>query len=150
MTKDTRLGTDPLAWMDDAAGAGRPAFGAADAPGEGREAGRQSSADHGRIFFPGLAPDGEDHMGKSGKIKLEQVMDTETVLAHLQDVVESMRSGVLRVESGDEELAVPVGKRVEFEMKISRKKDKAKCSFELEWEIDPEAEAPGVVIGGKE
>jgi amphi-Trp domain-containing protein len=152
MTRETRLGADPLARINGPAGAGAPPASAPEpAEADARCPGPVAPAfDYVRIFYPGDQSASEDSMGKSKKIKLEETLPTSQALAHLQDVVDSMKTGLLLVESGEDSLGMPVPEAVEFEMKVGRKKDKAKCSFSLEWRIDPEAEKPGVSIGGKE
>jgi len=148
MSDDKRLGADPLGWigktasMTEDTAATPEAAAAMAAPGA-------SDLVYERIIFPGTRPESEDEMGKSGKLKLEQDMEAAAAVAHLEDFVESMKSGHISAESGEESLSIPVAGTVTFEMKLSRKKDRAKCSFELEWSIDPETEQV-VKISGKE
>lgn len=160
MSDDKRLGADPLGWIGNAAGAGRPEVAATEVDGP-VDSGNAAPAEtescapvanpglvYERILFPGPGPDSEVDMGKSRKVKLEQDMEAAEAVAHLEDFVESMKSGQISAESAGETLSIPVPGSVSFEMKLSRKKDKAKCSFELEWHIDPEEEK-AVKITGK-
>ena len=151
MTKDTRLGADPLSWIGaDQAGAVAPPT--APAPGDATQdatAPETPATDRQRIIFSGPARGQEADMSKSSKVKLEQTMDTAQAVIHLEDLLNSLKSGLVQAETPKERLSIPVPATVDLELKISRKKDKAKCSFELSWPIDPEADA-AVTISGKD
>lgn len=139
MSQDKRLGVDPLAWI----GNGKDEAGSRTASsGEATTQATQVGPGvvYERIIFPGARPESEGEMGKGSKVKLEQDMETAEAIAHLEDFVESMKTRHISVESGEQTVAIPVAGSVHFEMKLSRKKDSAKCSFELEWDIDPEQE----------
>ncbi|XXJ18606.1 amphi-Trp domain-containing protein [Desulfovibrio caledoniensis] len=74
-------------------------------------------------------------MGK-GKIKIEQTMDTAQVVAYLKDLADSLESGVIRAENENDSLVLGVPDTMQVELKLARKKDKAKCAIELEWHDD--------------
>ena len=58
------------------------------------------------------------------------------VVAHLEDLASSLSAGVIRAESGDDSVVLFASDSIKFEMKLSRKKGKAKCEIEMEWEDD--------------
>lgn len=70
------------------------------------------------------------------KFKIKQTLDTAQVAAHLEDLADSIKAGIVRVEDGTDSVVLRTGDTMHFEMKIGRKKDKAKCSIELEWNDD--------------
>ncbi|QGY38647.1 amphi-Trp domain-containing protein [Pseudodesulfovibrio cashew] len=133
MSEDKRLGTNPLAWVDQAAA--KPAV----LPGAGPTA--QAAplpvppAPGGCFITPADTITKEDIMSK-GKVKIKQTLETAMVIAHLNDLAQSLDSGVVRAEDGDNSVVLSVPETVHFEMKLSRKKDKAKCAIELEWKDD--------------
>ena len=151
MSKDSRLGADPLSWVDPQAttevrkdpasegaksGSAKPE--AAPMPAPENPAQTETHAD--RLFSPARSNE-EISMDKQ-KVKIKQILETPAVVKHLQDLAQSLESGVIRAEGGTDSLVLSVPASMEFEMKASRKKDKAKCSLEISWEDD------GSVPGG--
>lgn len=128
MSNDKRLGVNPLDWMAPDSGPDPNAAPPKDdpAPASVPDSGGET------FFLPAQPPTREDSMSK-GKIKIKQTMDTSQALAHIQDLAQSLDSGVIRAEDGETKLVLGVADTVQFEMKLSRKKDKAKCSIEMEW-----------------
>lgn len=74
-------------------------------------------------------------MSKS-KVKIEQVIETAQVVKHLSDLAKSLESGVIRAEDAEHSVVLRVPEMMQFEMKVSRKKDKGKCALELTWTDD--------------
>jgi amphi-Trp domain-containing protein len=132
MSKDTRLGVDPLNWM----APGTPsAQHVAAARNDTPPAAAPRRTGGGGLFLPADTPHKENPMSKD-KFKIKQTLDTAQVAAHLEDLADSIKAGIVRVDDGNESMVLRVGETMHFEMKISRKKDKAKCSIELEWADD--------------
>lgn len=71
-----------------------------------------------------------------GKVKIEQTLETKQVVKHLSDLARSLDAGVIRAEGTEDSVVLHVPEVVEFEMKVSRKKEKAKCTLELSWKDD--------------
>ncbi|MGE4193617.1 MAG: amphi-Trp domain-containing protein [Pseudodesulfovibrio sp.] len=135
---DVRLGTNPLEWVTpDAAPGAAPAQ--APAPVQPPPACAAEGGDHTRTMTSGLFRSAEnateEPMGK-GKIKIKQTMDTPQVVAYLKDLADSLESGVIRAENEDGTLVLGVADSMQVELKLARKKDKAKCEIELEWTDD--------------
>ncbi|MCJ2164393.1 MULTISPECIES: amphi-Trp domain-containing protein [unclassified Pseudodesulfovibrio] len=143
MSDDKRLGTNPLNWVapntalprdertPDTASDNRPTAGAFNGMSSG-------------FFQPAGTITKEDQMGK-GKIKIKQTMDTAQVVAYLKDLTRSLESGVIRAENEEGTLVLGVADTMEVELKLARKKDKAKCAIEMEW-TDDGSKAEGLII----
>ena len=133
MSNDNRLGVNPLSWVDPNASENKTT--AAQPTGL---AATTSSVTHvfgGGIFAPIEKAPQEELMSKS-KVKIKQTMETAEVVTHLRDLASSLEAGSLRAESGENSVILGVGESINFEMKLSRKKEKAKCSLEMEWHDD--------------
>lgn len=150
MSDEKRLGVNPLSWVDANAPAENSITGgngaATEAEPEPMGADKDSET---RADSPISAPatvNQEELMGK-GKVKIKQTMDTAQAASILEDLAESLSKGVIRAENGEDSVTLCAGETVYFEMKVSRKKDKAKCSIELEWEDDG-SNAAGFKISG--
>lgn len=78
----------------------------------------------------------EEDLMSRGKVKIKQTMDTAQAVAHLEDLAKSLSAGAIKAEDGDNSVVLHAADTVKFEMKLSRKKDKAKCSIEMEWHDD--------------
>lgn len=132
MSKDTRLGIDPLNWMAPGTPPAQHVCVAKvctpPAAAPPRTGGRG-------LFQPADTPHKENPMSKD-KFKIKQTLDTAQVAAHLEDLADSIKAGIVRVDDGNDNMVLHVGEAMHFEMKVSRKKDKAKCSIELEWTDD--------------
>ena len=141
MSNDKRLGVNPLSWVDPKGGAERQK---APISAGGQSAGKplvildRDKAPYAQpsgILTPSSMITKEDFMGKD-KIKIKQTMDAAQVIALLEDLATSLGAGVIRAENGKDSVVLCTGEIIQFEMKLSRKKDKAKCSIEMEWEDD--------------
>jgi len=134
MSSDKRLGANPLSWVDPGAAAGMTPP-APEGPSPAAPASPATPAGPGTIFTAPKTITEEDAMGKS-KVKIKQTMEPAQVAAHLRDLAKSLESGTIRAESGEESIILGVADTMEFEMKVSRKKDRAKFSLEMEWADD--------------
>ncbi|MGE4424364.1 MAG: amphi-Trp domain-containing protein [Pseudodesulfovibrio sp.] len=149
---DERLGANPLDWVTpDAAPA--PAMTAPRPSGETTQpAPADAAKDAGTTaprttLFAAAGSNEEMTMGK-GKIKIEQTMDTSQVVAYLKDLADSLESGVIRAENENDSLVLGVPDTMQVELKLARKKDKAKCAIELEWHDDG-SQAESLKISGE-
>jgi len=153
---DDRLGTNPLDWVTpDAARAPAPAHPMTANRPTGKNtqpappacaAKTDRTAAPRSPLFQAAGSNEEMTMGK-GKIKIKQTMDTSHVVAYLKDLADSLESGVIRAENEDETLVLGVPETMQVELKLARKKDKAKCEIELEW-LDDGSQAESLKISG--
>lgn len=72
-------------------------------------------------------------MGSGTKVEIEGAMDLSQAISYLEDVLNSLKEGVIRVETGDEMVMLRPSQAVDFEMSASQKKDKEKFSLKLSW-----------------
>src|SRR5688572_10709423 len=70
-----------------------------------------------------------------GKIKFESVMQRSEAVAYFSALVDGLRHGHLQFRHGDDDLALAPGEQVAVEVKATRKGDKEKVAFELEWRL---------------
>jgi amphi-Trp domain-containing protein len=140
MSDEKRLGANPLDWVAPE----RPAD-AADSPFTRAER-PAPRAPQGTLFSAPDTIQEEDLMGKD-KIKIKQTLDTAQVVAHLEDLAQSLSAGVVRAENGGDSVVLVAAETMKFEMKLSRKKDKAKCAIEMEWEDDGSGAADFKISG---
>jgi amphi-Trp domain-containing protein len=127
MSEAKRLGADPLAWIGPAGPApGEPAPAPAAAP-------PAAAGPAGGTALAGLDVHRED---KQYKAKLEKRLAAGQAGAILDALSAGLAAG--RLDLGREPGAwrLPVGRDVELELKITAKKDKARCALSLEWKID--------------
>jgi amphi-Trp domain-containing protein len=151
---DERLGTNPLDWVTpDAAPAAAPRTpeprpsDQTTQPAPACAAKNAEPAAPRTPLFQAAKSNEEMTMGK-GKIKIEQTMDTAQVVAYLKDLADSLESGVIRAENEDDTLVLGVPDTMQVELKLARKKDKAKCEIELEWHDDG-TQADSLKISGE-
>ncbi|WP_419787152.1 amphi-Trp domain-containing protein [Pseudodesulfovibrio sp.] len=150
MSADKRLGANPLEWV-----VRDPADGAGNAPLPDQQAAEAATPPISRespaptaesaIFLSDTVS--EEDLMSNGKVKIKQNLETTQAAAHLEDLAKSLASGVIRAQNGEESIVLFAADTVKFEMKLSRKKDKAKCSIELEW-TDDGSKAEGFSISG--
>ncbi len=69
----------------------------------------------------------------NGKIKFESVMQRSEAVAYFGALVDGLRHGQLQFRHGEENLSLAPGEQVTIEVKASKKGDKEKVEFELEW-----------------
>jgi amphi-Trp domain-containing protein len=73
-----------------------------------------------------------------GKIKFESVMQRSEAVAYFGALVDGLRHGQLQFKNGETDLALNPSEQVAVELKVSKKGDKEKVAFELEWLRSPE------------
>lgn len=133
---DERLGTNPLDWVATPSAAASPTPPACAAQAATRRP----------LFQPAGIGNEEKTMDK-GKLKIKQTLDIPQVVAYLKDLADSIESGVIRAEGEDGTLVLGVPETMQVEVKLARKKDKAKCEIELEWLDDGSRPAPLKISG---
>lgn len=67
------------------------------------------------------------------KIKVQGVMSLDQAVRHLEEILEALKQGGVRLQAGEDILVVQPQAMVEFEMKAARKKDKEKIEIEISW-----------------
>jgi amphi-Trp domain-containing protein len=72
-------------------------------------------------------------MGSGTKVEIEGAMDLNQAISYLEDVLNSMKEGIIRVETGEEMVMLRPSQAVDFEMSASQKKDKEKFALKLSW-----------------
>ncbi len=82
------------------------------------------------------------------KLKLDSIMPLDQVVEKLTELVESLKSGTVVFQIGQESLSLAPPKVVDFEMKVSKKKDKEKIFIEIRW--DAQAGTQGLQITNTE
>ena len=70
-----------------------------------------------------------------GKIKFESVMQRGEAAAYFGALIDGLRHGQLQFRHGDQNLSLAPAQQVVVEVKASRKGDKEKVAFELEWKL---------------
>lgn len=135
MSNDTRLGVDPLNWMAPGGPSAQHVSATRNHTLPADITPPPLAAPRGGVFLSVETPLKENPMSKD-KVKIKALLDTAQVVAHLEDLADSLKSGVVRVDDGTNSVVLCAGDTMNFEMKIGRKKDKAKCSIELEWTDD--------------
>ncbi len=98
-----------------------------------------------------ISPDGEQVDERAGeprksskqKISFDSRMDRAEAVTYFEAIVAGLKSGRVEFRQGDDELVLNVGEEVEVAVKASKKGEKEKVSFSLEWR---EGAAPGLVI----
>ncbi|MBF0482021.1 MAG: amphi-Trp domain-containing protein [Desulfovibrionaceae bacterium] len=126
MSDGKRLGADPLAWIG-------PGQNAATASGEAGNQPPQPAAKAGESALAGLDVRRED---KEYKAKLEKRLEIEQVCSTLDALSAGLRAGRLDLGREPGVWRLPVGRALDLELKISAKKDKARCALSLEWKIE--------------
>jgi amphi-Trp domain-containing protein len=70
-----------------------------------------------------------------GKIKLDSVMQRSEAVAYFSALVDGLRHGQLQFRQGGEDLSLSPGEEVAVQVKASRKGDREKVAFEVEWQL---------------
>jgi amphi-Trp domain-containing protein len=78
-----------------------------------------------------------DDSGK-GKIKFESVMQRSEAVVYFSALVDGLKHGQLQFRHGKEQLSLAPTEQVVVEVKATRKGDREKVSFELEWKQNAE------------
>lgn len=77
-----------------------------------------------------------------GKIRFEAVMQRSEAAIYFGALVDGLRQGQLQFRHGEENLSLAPAQQVVVEVKASRKGDKEKVAFELEWRRSGDDAAP--------
>ncbi len=87
------------------------------------------------------------------KLKIDSIMPLDQVIGKLEELVGSLKNGSLNIQFGQETMQLTPSGVVDFEMKVSKKKDKEKLSLEICWEPDQDqamqisTQEPGMKLG---
>jgi amphi-Trp domain-containing protein len=68
-----------------------------------------------------------------GKIKFSAILQRAEAVAYFAALVDGLRHGRLQFRHGDEMVALEPSEQVSVEVKASKKAEKERFSFELEW-----------------
>ena len=68
-----------------------------------------------------------------GKVKFESAMQRSEAVVYFGALVEGLRHGQLQFRHGNENLSLYPAEHVSVEVKASRKGDRERVAFELEW-----------------
>jgi amphi-Trp domain-containing protein len=77
-----------------------------------------------------------------GKIEFESVMQRSEAAIYFSALVDGLRQGQLQFRQGEESLSLAPAQQVVVEVKASRKGDKERVAFELEWRRSGDEAAP--------
>ena len=161
MSRDSRLGVDPLGWVDanaadevDAAttpteaegGAAEdpagPVVSAEAVPREetpvrvalGGEPDREPDREKSdAVFRPAGAAGAAAPHGK-GKVKIREKADARALAQHLRELADALEGGGVALEHHGDTVVLDAPENAEIECRASRKKGKAKCSIKISWE----------------
>ncbi len=75
------------------------------------------------------------------KLKLDSIMPLDQVVGKLEELVASLKNGTVSFQLGQESLSLTPPSVVDFEMKVSKKKDREKVSIEISWDAEAVAKA---------
>ena len=76
---------------------------------------------------------GKDKSKGRAKIKFHASMQRGEAVAYFSALVDGLRHGRLQFRHGEESVALEPSERVTIEVKATRKGDKERVAFELEW-----------------
>ncbi|MCA9727781.1 MAG: amphi-Trp domain-containing protein [Candidatus Eisenbacteria bacterium] len=78
-----------------------------------------------------------EHDGENGKaeVKYESFLPLEEAVSYFEAIVNGMRNGAITITRGDTELHLRPQESIELAVKASRKKNKERISFEIEWRM---------------
>ena len=80
------------------------------------------------------------------------LLETEQAVSYLEELVRSLRKGVVYIRHGEDQIELTPGDALEIELEASAKKGKQKVSLELSWRLIPPAsdEPGGLSIGASD
>ncbi len=141
------MGVNPLAWVNPEK---QPQQENMTAVGSPTVMGKTPSneQDMCEAIFKTAGVENQEESMSNGKVKIRQTMNTTEAVSHLKDLAQSLESGIIRAEHAEKTVVMGVADSMEFELKLSRKKGKAKCSIEMEW-LDDGSHAEGLKIKDK-
>jgi amphi-Trp domain-containing protein len=99
-------------------------------------------ADEAASEAPPAGSNGASKINIKGKIKFESVMQRSEAVTYFGALVDGLRQGQLQFRHGEENLSLAPAQQVVVEVKASRKGDKEKVAFELEWRRSADDAAP--------
>ncbi|KMY66719.1 hypothetical protein AAU61_16625 [Desulfocarbo indianensis] len=67
------------------------------------------------------------------KVEIEGAMGLNQAISYLEDVLNSLKGGTIRVEAGTDIVVLRPSQAVDFSMSASQKKDKEKFSLKISW-----------------
>lgn len=79
------------------------------------------------------------------KISVEHVSEVAEAVTYLQQIVDSLKKGRVRIEHGDRSIDLEPADEVKVAVKAKQKDDKASIGFEISWraaKVEEVAEAP--------
>lgn len=98
---------------------------------------RDTGETHGIMDDEDLDDEGDESTGakakNKGKIKFESVMQRGEAVAYFGALVDGLRHGRLQFRHAEEHLALEPAEQVSIEVKASKKGEKERVSFEIEW-----------------
>ncbi|WP_028574579.1 amphi-Trp domain-containing protein [Desulfonatronovibrio hydrogenovorans] len=72
------------------------------------------------------------------EIKLKGVVEKETAISHLEDILETMKQGRINIQSSKDTVTITPGPFMAMEIKAKSGKGKEKIEIELSWRSDKE------------
>jgi amphi-Trp domain-containing protein len=84
-----------------------------------------------------LEDGGDEQQTGKGRIKFESVMQRGEAVAYFGALVDGLRHGRLQFRHAEENLSLEPAEQVSVEVKASRKGDKERVAFEIEWRRAP-------------
>ncbi len=85
-------------------------------------------------------------MGKD-KLKIEGMVSRNQAISRLEEILESLRSGSVHFQFGDEGLTLTPPDVMDLELKASKKKKEEKIALVLSWECQETAPEKEIKIG---
>ncbi len=73
---------------------------------------------------------------KKAEVNFEGTMSIDRVLAYLDELVASFRTGTVRVEKGLDAIVLTPAEVIDLDVKAKIKKDKQSLQLELSWATD--------------
>ncbi len=90
---------------------------------------------------------------EKNEIRVEAMMERDRAVSYLQDLVNSLKSGEISIQHGEESLNFTPDPSVKVSVKGKKKEDKESLSFKLSWTRTPNLEETGAelkITGGAE
>ena len=81
---------------------------------------------------------------KSNKVNLEQIISKHQLIGYLEDMVASLKSGKIVIESNGDYVRLIPPDSMKLSLSAKQKKEKAEMEFEISWAIPgvPKEQAP--------
>lgn len=88
-------------------------------------------------------------MGKD-KLKIEGMVSRKQAIGRLEELLESLRNGVIHFQFGEDTLTLNPPDVLDLELKAAKKKKEQKISLELSWESQDPVQEKTIKIGSPE